>query len=118
MRTMCRVRLQTPRSVTDHYNKLPAPNEVLSDLKRRRRYGEGGARVASCRNGGIDRAKGSGSGNRVVMDEKEQPRAMAGRPPRRGAAVTSEQRFLGWAALIIGGLFMATGGIVMILSLS
>jgi hypothetical protein len=52
------------------------------------------------------------------MEKREQRRGAAGQHLRRASVVTGEQTFVGWAAVIIGGLFMAAGGVVMILSLS
>jgi len=52
------------------------------------------------------------------MEDREHRRGPAGPHLRKGSDVTSEQAFVGWAALIIGGLFMAAGGVAMILSLS
>lgn len=52
------------------------------------------------------------------MEDKDQRRTAAGKEFRAGQSLSTEQRLVAWATVAIGAVFMAAGGLVMILSLS
>lgn len=52
------------------------------------------------------------------MENKDQRRAVTGKGLRAGQSLSTEQTIVAWATVVMGAVFMAAGGLVMVLSLS
>ena len=55
---------------------------------------------------------------RFEMENKDQRRAVTGKRFRAGQSLSTEQTIVAWATVVMGAVFMAAGGLVMVLSLS
>ena len=53
-----------------------------------------------------------------MMADKERHCMGTGREIRTHSSISAQQIVVAWAAMLLGAVFMATGGVVMILSLS
>jgi hypothetical protein len=54
----------------------------------------------------------------VVMADEDQHRMGDGRGIQTSSSISTEQTVAAWAAVLLGAVFMAAGGVVMLLSLS